>query len=106
MTSTPFFPSTIDSRVRAATTPCSPGTYALAIALEAGAGPLRAAGGTGRRVSREARVPRGPVPDGRAFRTCSGTVRVRRTGDPRPRDRTRGPRFARGPSPVPPADPH
>src|SRR3989475_1941631 len=37
MTSTPFFPSTIESRVRAATTPCRPGTYALAIALKASA---------------------------------------------------------------------
>src|SRR5207245_4769024 len=49
------------------------------------------AGGTGKRVPRELRVPRGPVPDGRGQRTCSGTGRVQRARDPRARDRTRAP---------------
>src|SRR2546430_12440014 len=34
MTSSPFRPSTIERRVRAATTPCRPGTYPLATRAE------------------------------------------------------------------------
>src|SRR5438874_2271357 len=92
MTSTPFLPSTIESRVRAATTPCRPGTYAFAIALKASAVPSAGARVLSRGRGSLARCTL-PVPEHVRWPRPSGT-------GPRGRGSSRETRF-----PVPPALP-